>query len=125
MPSVTANIIRTNAQPGSSKVNMFDDEGIDEDYGMDLDDFEDLDEPSPAPIQRSNIPLKGRKRFMADLEEMKKCCVIGFGFHGFDLRSTCISFQYFSEQRLMYYDWYQSTFIMKLTSSLLRSESRR
>jgi hypothetical protein len=67
---------------------MSDDEGLDGDYSMDVDDFDDFDEPSPAPIPGPNIPLKGRKRFLADLEEMRKTCVIGFGFHGFDLRST-------------------------------------
>jgi hypothetical protein len=66
---------------------MSDDDGIDEDYSMDVDDFEDFDEPSPVPISGPTVPLKGRKRFMADLEEMKKTCVIGFGLHGFELRS--------------------------------------
>ncbi|KIM73751.1 hypothetical protein PILCRDRAFT_99249 [Piloderma croceum F 1598] len=62
---------------------MSDDEGMYEEDTMDVDDFEDFDEPSPAP----SVPLKGRKRFLADLEEMKKFSVIGFGFHGFDLRN--------------------------------------
>lgn len=68
---------------------MSDNEVIDEDYEMGDDEdytFSD-DEPAPAPAPVG--PLKGRKRFMADLEEIKKTGVIGFTFKGFVLRSTC------------------------------------
>jgi hypothetical protein len=67
---------------------MSDDEAMDVDHDMDLDDFGDFDEPSPAPIPSSSGPPKGRKRFLADLEEMKKLCVVGFGYQGYHLRST-------------------------------------
>jgi len=73
---------------------MSDDEVIDLDYEMDLDDFNVFDEPPPAP----SAPPKGRKRFLADLEEMKKMCVVGFGFQGYDLRSTFKSSLFFMEK---------------------------
>jgi hypothetical protein len=77
---------------------MSDDEVIDMDYEMDLDDFNDFDEPPPAPIPGPSAPPKGRKRFLADLEEMKKMCVVGFGFQGYDLRSTFKSSLFFMEK---------------------------
>ena len=80
MPPIAVNAFKANAQ--STKQSMSDD-----DYSMDVDDFEDFDEPSPPPMPGPSVPLKGRKRFLADLEEMRKTCVIGFSFHGFDLRS--------------------------------------
>lgn len=71
---------------------MSDDEVIDEDYEMELGDdqdaFVDSDDdvaPAPAPVK----PLKGRKRFLADLETMRQRCAIGFNWHGYDLKSTC------------------------------------
>lgn len=70
---------------------MSDDEAMDMDHEMDVDDFEDFEdfeEPLPAPIPSSSGPPKGRKRFLADLEEMKKLCVVGFGYQGYHLRST-------------------------------------
>lgn len=66
---------------------MSDDEVLDGDYEMDVDDFQDFDKPAPAPTAAPSVVLKGRKRFVADLEDMKKTCVIGFSFRGFDLRS--------------------------------------
>jgi ubiquitin-conjugating enzyme E2 Q len=94
---------------------MFDDEGLDEDYPMDVDDFDDFDEPSPAPISNPSVPLKGRKRFLADLEEMRKNCVIGFSFQGFDLRSTFNCSQYHSEWRAMFVCWVSFRLPCKLT----------
>jgi len=96
----------------AAKLNMSDDEGMYEEDSMDVDDFEDFDEPSPAPIPGPSVPPKGRKRFLADLEEMKKFCVIGFGFHGFDLRSTFKSSQYY-EWQAMLYDGYHSDFPLR------------
>lgn len=79
----------------SSTVNkniseMSDDEGMEDDYAMDVDDFEDYDVPSPvsATAGLSATALKGRRRFLADLEELKKTTVIKFGSHGFVLKST-------------------------------------
>jgi hypothetical protein len=98
VPSIVAEVSKTQG----AKLNMSesDDEGMHEEDIMDVDDFEDFDEPSSAP----SVPLKGRKRFLADLEEMKKFSVIGFGFHGFDLRSTFKRSQYYYECQAMLYD---------------------
>ena len=57
----------------------------DDDSGMDVD-FDDPDDP-PAVVV---VPLKGRKRFLADLDEMRKISVVGFTFQGFDLRSRVL-----------------------------------
>ena len=68
---------------------MTDDE---EDYEIEFEgdggfhDYEDDTTPAPAPVR----PLKGRKRFLADLEDMKKRCEVGFNWHGYDLKSTYI-----------------------------------
>lgn len=70
-----------NAQSSGSNLNMSDDEAMDVDYDIEEDEYPDSEDASSA-------PLKGRKRFLADLEEMKKLCVNGFSFHGYDLEST-------------------------------------
>jgi hypothetical protein len=90
---------------------MYDGEGIEEEYSMDADDFEDFEEPSPAPIPGPNVPLKGRKRFLADLEEMKKMCAIGFGSHGLDLSSKCKGYRYPSERPAMLNGMYLSDYL--------------
>lgn len=78
-----------NAQSSGSNLNMSDDEAMDVDYDIEEDEYPDSEDASTlisAPA--SSAPLKGRKRFLADLEEMKKLCVNGFSFHGYDLEST-------------------------------------
>lgn len=72
---------------------MSDDEGIEDEFAMDVDEYMDdaSDEivyPSPGP-STSTVPLKGRKRFLADLEELKKPVVIKLGSHGYALKSAC------------------------------------
>jgi len=62
VPPIAVNAFKANAQ--STKQSMSDD-----DYSMDVDDFEDFDEPSPPPMPGPSVPLKGRKRFLADLVE--------------------------------------------------------
>jgi hypothetical protein len=54
---------------------------------IDIDDVEEFDEPSPAPIPSPSGLFRGRKRFLADLEEIRNMCIIGFGFQGYYLRS--------------------------------------
>lgn len=71
-------------------MSMSDEDGIEDEFSMDVDDYEDEDEiryPSPAPGATA-VPLKGRKRFLADLEELKKPSVIKLGSHGYALKST-------------------------------------
>ena len=71
---------------------MSDDEVMEEDYeiglGDDEDDFHDSNDNVP-PISALARPLKGRKRFLADLEDMKNRCEIGFNWHGYNVKSTC------------------------------------
>lgn len=73
-------------------MNMSDDDEIEEDYSMDVDEYDDSDAesspeyPSPGPSV-ATVPLKGRKRFLADLQELKKPVVVKLGSHGYALKS--------------------------------------
>ena len=74
-------------------MNMSDDEDMDDEYSMDVDEYDDSDvEPSPAyPSPGPSVtavPPKGRKRFLADLQDLKKSVIIKLGSNGYALKSA-------------------------------------
>jgi len=58
-----------------------------EDMSMDLDPEFVYTPPQVKPPQEKNAHLKGRKRFNADLEDLKGECATGMALHGFVAKS--------------------------------------
>lgn len=64
-----------------------------EDMSMDVDDLEflystPLTKVKPArPVTEKNAHLKGRKRFNADLDDLKEECISGIVQHGYKVKS--------------------------------------
>lgn len=71
--------MKTGSDAQSSSPKLINDGVIDD------GDSEDVDESSLVSCPGGLI--RGRERFWADIEEMRKMCIIGFAFQGFLLRS--------------------------------------